>query len=189
MIFAQPAWGSDDGTATITIETPPPEPPTLVDPTGTSVRPGGCTPVFLITFPEHPMGTEHMSDSGQSVTFDGTVCDGWGTDAIRGAVDLGGIEATAAPDQPKAGVSVIDTMPPALEARLTEAIQTVESAAAQVHQAASPPAASPPPRVTSWPSPGWWWAAVWWLPWSTRFTAAGKHARTVKTSLGPDHET
>ena len=141
----RPADASDDGTATITIETPPPEPPTLVDPTGMAVRPGGCTPVFLITFPDRPPGVEHMSDSGQSVEFDGTVCAGWGTDAINGTVELERIQANTATKTATPEVTVVDKLPPALEARLNEAIQSVQNAAAAVQQ--------PAPTSPSWFSP------------------------------------
>ena len=122
-----PAYASDPGD---------PDKPILIDPTGAAVPDrGGCTPVFLVVWPETPPGIEHMSDSGQNLKI-GDVCPGWGTDAIR---FTGSGEA-------EDGAPLAAATPVELPAEVTSALN---SAISRIEIAADAPASAPPPDTTN----------------------------------------
>ena len=128
LLAAAPAYASDPGD---------PDKPILIDPTGAAVPDrGGCTPVFLVVWPETPPGIEHMSDSGQELKI-GDVCPGWGTDAIEATRQKGEAASTSTGEAPP-----LTELPAEVTSALNSAISRIEIAA-------DVPVSTPPPDTTN----------------------------------------
>ena len=104
--------------------------PTLVDPTGVAVSPGGCTPVILINVEGIPQSPEHVSNSGREVHVTSPIC----VMGDKAVAQMAGKELQQVAEQ------VVQTgeLSPELEARLDGALQTVEAIGSL------PPAPEPP---------------------------------------------